>query len=50
MGSEMRLIQDFGVSLGDLPAHRLLGAAVLSASALLLEIALTRLFSLIFFP
>ncbi len=46
----MRLIPDFGVSLGDLPAPRLLGAAVLSASALLLEIALTRLFSLIFFP
>ena len=50
MGLEMRLIPDFGASLGDLPAQRLLGAAVLSASALLLEIALTRLFSLIFFP
>ncbi|MCY3977471.1 MAG: hypothetical protein OXG23_05190 [Chloroflexi bacterium] len=46
----MRWIPDFGVSLGDLPAQRLLGAATLSASALLLEIALTRLFSLIFFP
>ena len=46
----MRWIPDFGASLGDLPAQRLLGAALLSASALLLEIALTRLFSLIFFP
>lgn len=46
----MRWIPDFGASLGDLPVQRLLGAAVLSASALLLEIALTRLFSLIFFP
>lgn len=36
--------------MGELPAQRLLGAAILSASALLLEIALTRLFSLIFFP
>lgn len=50
MGLEMRWIPDFGASLGDLPAQRLLGAALLSASALLLEIALTRLFSLIFFP
>lgn len=50
MGLEMRWIPDFGASLGDLPAQRLLGAAALSASALLLEIALTRLFSLIFFP
>ena len=49
MGLEMRWIPDFGASLGDLPAQRLLGAAALSASALLLEIALTRLFSLIFF-
>lgn len=46
----MRLIPNFGASLGDLPAPRLLGTAVLSASALLLEVALTRLFSLIFFP
>jgi len=44
------LIPNFGASLGDLPAGRLLGTAILSASALLLEIALTRLFSLIFFP
>ena len=50
MGLEMRWIPDFGASLGDLPAQRLLGAAALSASALLLEIALTRLFSLVFFP
>ncbi len=46
----MRLIPNFGASLGELPARRLLGTAILSASALLLEIALTRLFSLIFFP
>jgi len=46
----MRLIPNFGASLGELPAGRLLGTAILSASALLLEIALTRLFSLIFFP
>ena len=46
----MRLIPNFGASLGELPAPRLLGTAILSASALLLEIALTRLFSLIFFP
>ncbi len=46
----MRLIPNFGASLGDAPIQRLLGAAILSASALLLEIALTRLFSLIFFP
>lgn len=46
----MRLIPNLGVSVPDLPARRLLGTAVLSASALLLEIALTRLFSLIFFP
>jgi len=46
----MRLIPNFGASLGQLPAQRLLGTGILSASALLLEIALTRLFSLIFFP
>jgi len=43
----MRLIPNFGASLG---AQRLLCAAVLSASALLLQIALTRLFSLLYFP
>ena len=46
----MRSIPNFGASQGELPPSRLLGTAVLSASALLLEIALTRLFSLIFFP
>ena len=46
----MRLTPNFGASLGELPAARLLGAGILSASALLLEIALTRLFSAIFFP
>lgn len=46
----MRLIPNLGVNPTALPAQRLLGTAVLSASALLLEIALTRLFSLIFFP
>ena len=33
-----------------LPRQRLVGTAVLSASALLLEIALTRLFSVLYFP
>ncbi|MYD09042.1 MAG: class I SAM-dependent methyltransferase [Chloroflexi bacterium] len=33
-----------------LPRQRLVGTALLSASALLLEIALTRLFSLLYFP
>ena len=33
-----------------LPRQRLLGTGVLSASALLLEIALTRLFSVLYFP
>lgn len=46
----MRLIPNFGASPVDAPAQRLLGTAILSASALLLEIALTRLFSVIFFP
>ncbi len=46
----MRLTLNFGANWGELPAQRLLAAAILSASALLLEIALTRLFSLIFFP
>lgn len=46
----MRLIPNFDASVGGLPAQRLLGTAILSASALLLEIALTRLFSLVFFP
>ena len=46
----MRLTPNFGASPGGLPAQRLLGAAILSASALLLEIALTRLFSVLFFP
>ncbi len=46
----MRLIPNFGASPVDEPAQRLLGTAILSASALLLEIALTRLFSVIFFP
>ncbi len=46
----MRLTPNFGASMNALPASRLLGMAVLSASALLLEIASTRLFSLIFFP
>ena len=50
MGCEMRLTPNFGASLSGLPAQRLLGTAILSASALLLEIALTRLFSLVFFP
>lgn len=46
----MRLTLSFGASIGGLPARRLLGTAILSAGALLLEIALTRLVSLIFFP
>jgi len=46
----MRLIPSLGANLPDVPAQRLLATAILSASALLLEIALTRLFSLIFFP
>ena len=46
----MRWIPNFGDSLRGIPARRLLGTAILSASALLLEIALTRLFSLLYYP
>ena len=46
----MRLTRNFDASVGALTAQRLLGTAILSAGALLLEIALTRLVSLIFFP
>ncbi len=50
MGSEMRWIPSFAVNLGDIRARRLLGTAILSGSALSLEIALTRVFSLLYYP
>ena len=50
MGSEMRWTPNFAASLLNMGARRLLGTAMLSGSALLLEIALTRVFSLLYYP
>lgn len=50
MGSEMRWTPNFAAKLADTRARRLLGTAILSGSALSLEIALTRVFSLLYYP
>lgn len=50
MGSEMRWIPNSAANLADIRARRILGVAILSGSALSFEIALTRLFSLLYYP